>query len=198
MMLVLAAGLAASLVAGGAKSTEPRTVVKSRVYLVKEPSFLAGPASRTLQRGERIDVELPGRGSWMAASNTDKERGFIHLSYVSRPLMAPKVTGDMANTVGVMNKVEVGKEATMAVGYFCEVVERAWRDETPNMEVGFERLEPFMPVRPPVDEEGAKDTAQAEPSLPEPEGLAAFAAEGGLRMPVPADPPGQGSPGGEP
>jgi hypothetical protein len=194
MMLALAAGLATSLVAGGATRTETRTVVKSRVYLVKEPSFLAGPASRPLQRGEQINVELPGRGSWMAACNKDKERGYIHLSYVSRPPSAFQVSGAGASTgAKVMNKVELSGEVTMAVGYFCDVVERAWRTENPNMEVGFERLEPFMPVRPPVGAEDAAEPTSAELALPEPEAVAAFAAEGRLRMPPVSD-----MPGGEP
>jgi hypothetical protein len=168
-MLVLAAGLAASLVTGGAARLEERTVVKSRVYLVKEPSFLATRASHSLQRGEKIQVELPGRGSWLLA-HTGKEQGYIHLSYVSRPPNAFKLSA-----VASRSESLVSSEYTLAVGGFSEPVERTWRSEHPDMEVGFLRLEPFMPSAP----------EEVEPTTPEPEALAAFAAEGQLRMPQP-------------
>src|SRR5687767_1398135 len=126
-MLVLAAGMVAALATGGAVRLEERTVVKSRVYLVKEPSFLAARASRTLQRGEKLQVELPGRGSWLVA-RAAKERGDVHLSYVSRPPGAFKVTGDL-----VRGESLVSGEYTLAVGGFSEPVERTWRGEHPDM-----------------------------------------------------------------
>lgn len=187
-MMVLVAGLVATLTTGGAVKLEQRTVVKSRVYLVKGPSFLAARSSRTLNRGDKIEVELPGQGSWLRA-RTGEEQGYIHLSYVSRPPNEFKVSG---STVDLSAKVASfpshNSAHTLAVGGFTPLVERAWRKENPQVERGFERLEPFMPSLPTPPEKPAGEVEPPlppEPNTPDPESLAAFAAEGGLRVAQP-------------
>lgn len=180
-MMVLVAALVAALTTGGAVKLEQRTVVKSRVYLVKEPSFLASRTSRTLNRGEKIEVEQPGQGSWLRA-HVGEEQGYIHLSYVSRPPNEFKVSGGaVAPKVALL---ESG-EHSLAVGGFTELVERTWRQENPNLEQGFRRLEPYMPALP-AGPEGLEAEAgpplPPEPNTPDPAALAAFAAEGGLRL----------------
>jgi hypothetical protein len=165
-MLPLAMTLGFTLAAGGAVKLEPRTVTKSSVYLVKAPSFLAPRASRPVLRGEQVQVELPGKGSWFAAQ-VEQERGYIHVTYLSDRPGAFKVTGQ-----ALAGESLVSGNYNLAVGGFTEAAVSVYRGQHPDVEAGFRRLEAFMPADP-----GALS------AMPEPEPLSTFVADGSLREP---------------
>jgi hypothetical protein len=165
-MLPLAMSLGFTLAAGGAVKLEPRTVTKSSVYLVKAPSFLSPKASRPVLRGEQVQVEVPLKGSWFAAQ-VEKERGYIHVTYLSDRPGAFKVNGQSLSGESL-----VSGNYNLAVGGFTESTVRDWRGQNPDVEAGFRRLELFMPSNP-----------QAVSAMPEPEALSTFVTEGGLREP---------------
>lgn len=165
MSLMLVPGLALALASGGATRVEPRTVTKSSVYLVKSPSFLSPRASRPILRGQRVQVELPDRSGWLVARH-EKDRGYIHLTYVSdRP--GAFVLAD----TGAKGESMIAGNYSLAVGGFSEGAEQAWRAKHPDAEQGFRWLDAHMPAHP-------EAAASADPAP-----LAAFVQQGKLRAP---------------
>jgi hypothetical protein len=165
-MLPLVMTLGLTLATGGAVKVEPRTVTKSSVYLVKSPSFLAPRVSRAVLRGEQVQVEVPGRGSWFAAQ-VEEQRGYIHVTYLNDRPGAFKVTGEALQGESLING-----NYNLAVGGFTESAVSVYRGQHPDVEEGFRRLEAFMPADP-----------SAQPAMPDPDALGAFVTAGGLRDP---------------
>lgn len=165
-MLPLAMTLGFTLATGGAVKLEPRTVTKSSVYLVKSPSFLAPRVSRAVLRGEQVQVELPGRGSWFAAQ-VEQERGYIHVTYLNDRPGAFKVSGQALQGESLVNG-----NYNLAVGGFTESAVSVYRGQHPDVEAGFRRLEAFMPAEP-----------GAQAAMPDPEALSGFVSAGSLREP---------------
>jgi hypothetical protein len=165
-MLPLVMTLGFTLAAGGAVKVEPRTVTKSSVYLVKSPSFLAQRVSRAVLRGEQVQVEVPGQGSWLAAQ-VEEQRGYIHVTYLSDRPGAFKVTGEALQGESLING-----NYNLAIGGFTESAVSVYRGQHPDLEEGFRRLEAFMPADP-----------AAQPAMPDPEVLGAFVTAGSLREP---------------
>jgi hypothetical protein len=156
-----------ALAVGGAAKLEPRTVTKASVYLVKSPSFLAPRASRPILRGQRVLVAPPDRAGWLAAQ-FDKDKGFIHLTYVSDRPGAFRVGGG-----GAQGESTISGNYNLAVGGFSPEAERAFRAKNPDLDAAFARLEPFMPLSP----------AGVSAMPTDPAELAAFVAVGSLRRP---------------
>ncbi len=165
-MLPLAMTLGFTLATGGAVKVEPRTVTKSSVYLVKSPSFLAPRVSRAVLRGEQVQVQVPGRGSWFSAQ-VEEQQGYIHVTYLNDRPGAFKLTGEALQGESLING-----NYNLAVGGFTESAVSVYRGQHPDVEEGFRRLEAFMPADP-----------SARPAMPEPEALGAFVTAGSLREP---------------
>jgi len=169
-MLTLTPTLLLALAVGGAAKPEPRTVTKSSVYLVKSPSFLAPRASRPILRGQRVLVEPPDRAGWLAAS-FEKQRGYIHLTYVSDRPGAFRV--GPGGGAGAQGESVISGNYNLAVGGFSPEAERAFRAKNPDLDQAFARLEAFMPLQP----------AGVSAMPQDPAGLAAFVAVGSLHLP---------------
>jgi hypothetical protein len=164
-----------SLALGGG-TLEQKTVTKSSVYLVKEPSFLAAPASKPILRGEKVDVFVPHDRGWFSA-RYHTASGYIHLSYVSDRAIAFK-----AKANELASDSSVSGSYNLATPGFTEDLEKRYRHDHPNAEKGYRLLEPFAPTKP-----GA---GQSVPS--DPEGEATFVKDGNLHpwLTPPAPPTG--------
>ena len=168
-MLPLAPAVLLALAVGGAAKLEPRTVTKASVYLVKSPSFLAPRASRPILRGQKVLVQAPDRAGWLAAQ-FEKDKGFIHLTYVSDRPGAFRVG---AGSGAAKGESEISGNYNLAVGGFSPEAEKRFRAQNPDLDTAFARLEPFMPLSP----EGVSAMPQ------DPAALSAFLSAASLHLP---------------
>src|SRR5579871_1829275 len=148
-------------VALGGGTLEQKTVTKSSVYLVKEPSFLAAPSSKAILRGEKVDVYVPHERGWFSARYKTSS-GFIHLSYVTDRAIAFK-----AKANELASDSSVSGSYNLATPGFTEELEKKYRAQHPNAEKGYRLLEPFVPTKPgagqsvPADSQGEADFVRA-------------------------------------